>query len=340
MKKNTKIDVADDYSSFSCLPDEMVLQILSKLVDFKTLCLCKLVSKRFWRIVHQVDTICFTSFTDPFADPPSKEVIPSDTLASLGSYWSAIMCLMDFGRVKSLRIQVPSFFDNNHLLFKWKIKFRTKVDSFIFLSPNSVFPNKESYVNANGQEEEDIELYRKKKDIAFQCLEDVVVKFRLLMHPITSLPLLQDVSLTDPGQKVRVSLNGEKVAKMRNLSEAGELKKLHEDIPYRMSKCYVPLLKLPVSGYVMKGVTLLLLGRNDLLDDDIDISGYVMKGATLFLCERDDLPEGNDGSMRINNLNVNVEDKDEATYSEAVKEILKNHSATSLQRFLVNAIAA
>nr|GEW12174.1 hypothetical protein [Tanacetum cinerariifolium] len=373
MKKNTKYDVADDYSSFSCLPDEMVLQILSKLVDFKTLCLCKLVSKRFWRIIDQVDTICFTSFTDPFADPPSKEVIPSDTLASLGSYWSAIICLMDFGRVKSLRIQVPSFFDNNHLLFKWKINFGTRVDSFIFLSPNSVFPNKESYVNANGQEEEeeDMELYRKKKDIAFQCLEDVVVKFRLLMHPITSLPLLQDVSITDPGQKVRVSLNGEKVAEMRYLSEPGELKKLHEDIPYRMSKCYVPLLKLPVSGYIMKGVTLLLLGRNDLLDDDIDsfmnidlndfedkeevpyseavieivkkhrsrigealqmhwvyfsISGYVMKGETLFLREGEDLPEGNDGSMMINNLNVDVEDKDEATYSEAVKEILKNHS--------------
>ncbi|GKA55765.1 hypothetical protein Tco_0754837 [Tanacetum coccineum] len=235
MKKNMKYYVADDYSSFSCLPDEM----------------------------------------------------------------SAIMCLMDFRRVKSLRIQVPSFFDNNHLLFKWKIKFGTRVDSFIFLSPNSVFPNKESYVNANGQEEEDMELYRKKKDISFQCLEDVVVKFRLLMHPITSFLLLQDVSITDPGQKVRVSLSEEKVAEMRNLSEAGELKKLHEDIPYRMSKCYVPLLKLHVLGYNIKGVTILLLGRNDLLDDDID------------------------SFMKID-LN-DFEDKEEVAYSKAVIEIVKKH---------------
>ncbi|PWA49480.1 F-box domain, Leucine-rich repeat domain, L domain-like protein [Artemisia annua] len=250
MKISKKYDVADDSSSFSCLPDEIVLQILNKLVDFKTLCLCKLVSKRFGRIVHQVDTISFTSFTHPLADPPTEESIPTDILASLGSYWSAIMCLENFGRVKSLRIQVPSSFDNNNLLFKWKIKFGIRVDSFIFLSPNSVFPNKELYVNAN-----------------------------------------------DPGQKVRVSLNGEKVAEMRNLSEA-ELRKLHDDIPDRMSVCYVPLLKLPVSGYVMKGVTLILLGKNDLLDDI-------------------------DSFMK---LDVNdFEDKEEVAYSEAMIEIVKKH---------------
>ena len=288
MKNSKKYDVADDSSSFSCLPDEIVLQILSKLVDFKTLCLCELVSKRFRRIVHQVDTISFTSFTNPLAEPPT------------GSYRSAMMCLKNFRRVKSLRIQVPSSFDNNHLLFKWKIKFGIRVDSFIFLSPNSVFPNKELYVNANGQEEEeeDMELYWKKLRIASQCMKDVVVKFMLLMKPITNLPLLQDVSITDPDQKVRVSLNGEKVAEMRNLSEAGELKKLL-DIPRRLSKCYVPLLKLPVSGYVMKGVTLRLLGRNDLLDDDID------------------------SFMKID---VNdFEDKEEVAYSEAVIEIVKKH---------------
>ncbi|GKD10558.1 F-box domain containing protein, partial [Tanacetum coccineum] len=259
MKNNKKYDVADDSSSFGCLPNEIVLQILSKLVDFKTLCLCKLVSKRFRRILHQFDIISFTSFTDdPLADPHSKEFIPSDTLASL---------------VKSLRIQVPSSFDNNHLLFKWRIKFRSRVDSFVFLSPNSVFPNKELYVNANGQEgekEDYMEFYRKKIDIACRCLKDVVVKFRLLTQPITSLPLLQDVSITDPDQKVRVSLNGEKVAEMRNLSEAGELKKHAKDLPRRISKCYVPLLKLPVLGYVMKGVTIIRFKRNDLLDDDID----------------------------------------------------------------------
>ena len=135
--------------------------------------------------------------------------------------------------------------------------------------------------------------------LAYQCLKDAVV--RLLMTPITNLPLLQDVSITDPDQKVRVSLNGEKVAEMRNLSEAGELKKLFEDIPDRLSNGYIPLLKLPVSGYVMKGVTVLLLGRNGLLEDNID--SFMKFDVTDF------------------------EDKEEVAYSEAVIEIVKKHSS-------------
>ena len=38
-----------DSSSFTNLPDEMVLQILRELIDLKTLCVCKLVCKRFSR---------------------------------------------------------------------------------------------------------------------------------------------------------------------------------------------------------------------------------------------------------------------------------------------------
>ncbi|PWA62600.1 F-box domain, Leucine-rich repeat domain, L domain-like protein [Artemisia annua] len=311
MKINKKSHVPDDSSSFTRLPDEMVLQIICKIIDFKTLCLCELVSKRFRRIVHQVETICFTSFTYPIAFPPIKEVIPSDTLASLGSYWSAIMCLKKFGRMKSLRIQVPSSFDNNHLLFKWKIKFGNRVDSFIYVSPNSVYHDKQLYVKANGHQEdeaEDLETY-KTDGIAFQCLKDVFVRIWLLMNPIINLPLLEDVTITDSGQRGKISLSGKKVVKMRNLihsiSEA-ELNKYYLDLPCRISLCYVPLLELPVSGYVMKGVTLYLFDKNDLLGENIDS------------CMNIDLNDS--------------EDTEEAAYSEAVMEILKKHR-TRFERF-------
>nr|GEW15668.1 F-box domain, leucine-rich repeat domain, L domain-like protein [Tanacetum cinerariifolium] len=109
-----------------------------------------------------------------------------------------------------------------------------------------------------------MQLCRKKRDIALQSLKDVVLKFRLLRNPLANLPLFQDVSITDPGLV-----------------------------------CYVPLLKLPVSGYVMKGVTLILVERNDLIDDDID------------------------SFMKID-LN-DFEDKEEAAYCEAVIEIVKKH---------------
>ncbi|GJY95561.1 hypothetical protein Tco_0511922 [Tanacetum coccineum] len=150
-------------------------------------------------------------------------------------------------------VHVPSSFDNN-------------------LYCKIVFPNKELYVNANGQEgdEEDyMELSRKKIDIACRCLKDVAVKFRLLSQPITSLPLSRGT------------------------------KKHAKDLPRRISECYVPLLKLPVSGYFMKGVTIIRFRKNDLLDDDID------------------------SFMKID-LN-DFEDKEEVAYSEVVIEIVKKH---------------
>ncbi|CAI9277534.1 unnamed protein product [Lactuca saligna] len=48
-------------SSFSRLPDEIILQILNKLIDLKTLCFCYLVSKHLSSIVLQIEAISFTA---------------------------------------------------------------------------------------------------------------------------------------------------------------------------------------------------------------------------------------------------------------------------------------
>ncbi|PWA77748.1 F-box domain, Leucine-rich repeat domain, L domain-like protein [Artemisia annua] len=290
MNNITKSHAADDSSSFTHLPDEMVLEILSKLIDFKTLCLCKLVSKRFCSIVHQVNTLCISSSID----------------ASWECYWSAMLCLEKFGRLKSLCIQLPSFFDKNHLLFNWKIKCGNGVDSFIFLSPNSVYQDKQLYVKANGHQEdeaEELDSDSEKHDIAHEWLEGVFLTILLLMNPITNLPLLEDVAIADSFEKGRVSLNGEKVAELRNLphsfSDVTELLKHYLNTPRRLSCCYVPLLELPFSGYVMKGVTLYIMGRNDLPAENFD---------------------------SFMNIDLNdFKDKKEAAYSEAVMEILKKH---------------
>nr|GEW15669.1 hypothetical protein [Tanacetum cinerariifolium] len=79
------------------------------------------------------------------------------------------------------------------------------------------------------------QLCHKKRDIALQSLKDVVLKFRLLRNPLANLPLFHDVSITDPGKKGRVSLNGVTIAEMRNLPKAEELKMLREYTPCRIS---------------------------------------------------------------------------------------------------------
>ncbi|GJX50751.1 F-box domain containing protein [Tanacetum coccineum] len=172
----------EDSLTFSRLPDEMILQILCKVIDLKTLCLCKLVSKCFHRIVLQVDTICFTSpfnsFNYPLVDPPNLDWNDSAPVASLGSFGSAIWSLKKFERVKSLSIHLSSSYDNCSL-FKWKIKFGNTLDSLLFLSPTLIFKNRIVYVrHVNEEDEEDLEKLENKVYIMEKCLKDAIMRIR------------------------------------------------------------------------------------------------------------------------------------------------------------------
>ncbi|PWA41687.1 Cupredoxin [Artemisia annua] len=90
-----------------------------------------------------------------------------------------------------------------------------------------------------------------------------------------------------PGKWGRLSLCGEKIVERITSILNNQ----------RVRWCYVPLLKLPVSGYMMKGVFIVQYDMHDL--------------------------QGDDSSM---NMNLNdFEDKEEAAYSEAVMEIFKKH---------------
>ncbi|GJQ98436.1 F-box domain containing protein [Tanacetum coccineum] len=257
---------AEDDSSFGRLPEDVVLQILNKLISLKTLCLCKLVSKRFNLVVSQVDVISLTSSTDSFASP-----------SSLG--WSAIRSLKLFKRVKSISIQVPSSFDS-HNLFKWKVNFKIRPDSYLFLSPNLVYHKKELDVNENGHQEE---------EEAEEGEED-------------SLMDLKIVSIKDSSKRGNISLSGAKVTELSSwLSSPSDrtIKQKQYCTNYRASECYVLLLELPVSRYIMKGVYLSVMDWSDLPDDNFD---------------------------RFTKSDDDFEDKDEAAYSEAMMEIFRKHS--------------
>ena len=229
----------------------------------------------------------------------NRESEASNTVASLGPFWSAYCSLLKFPRVKYVHIQLPSSVDSLSL-FKWKIKFGNRLDSFLFLSQNYIYHKKELYVNENGQDEVHEELIRKRK-IAVQCLFDVMK--RLLLIDLITFPLLEKVSITDSDNRGKVSFSGGKIADVRNWrcapSETLEQKPKCVDYPRRMSRCYVPLLELPVSGYVRNGVSLILMLR-------------------------DDLPDDIDNFMKSDD-NDDVEDKEEAAYSEAMMQILKKH---------------
>lgn len=285
MKNIEKSHVEDDSSSFSPLPDDIIHQILNKLIDLKTLCSCKLVSKRFFRIITTVDTISF---------------ITKHT--SFNPFLSQIQSLKKFGGLKSLLIQIqPSL--SYPFPLKWKIKFGNKLDSFICLLPNTTFHNKEAYVNANGNQqevEENMQLRGRKHCEAVSCLMTAMTRLLMLMCTIKNIPLLETVSIMDCDKRWRVSASGVKVTEMRNdLTSPSEASFMRLEFGCRVSRCYVPLLELPVSGYVMEGVT-------------------------LFLFERDDLPE-TEYDTYWESVDADFEDKEEAAYCEAIMEIFRNH---------------
>lgn len=304
--KNSLI-ATNDYSPFSCLPDEIIFQIFIKIIDFKTICFCKLVSKQFSSIVHQLDAISFIV-------PPSNsdsDTLVADACLRRHSFRSAILSLEKFTLLKSLNIQLPSSPPNfiididDIVLFKWKAKFSIdKLDSLVFLVPNSIYSitnNTNSYGTI--QENEERWLTFQKLDIAYYCLLDAVLRFDMLLGFIKGFPFLENVYIKDSEKKGTVSLSGGQIVEFRkwliSSHESIERKLKHsKDIPGSVSVCYIPLLELPVSRYVMKGVTLILMMRDDLADNE-DYS---------FIKDSD------------------FEDNDEAgAYTEAVMEIYNKH---------------
>lgn len=115
-------------------------------------------------------------------------------------------------------------------------------------------------------------------------------------------PLLEKVSITDSVKGGILSFSGMEITNLRNsIPSHRELLNMRVHGPHRkISRCIIPLLKLPVSGYVMKNVT-------------------------LYLFERNGIPDDGDYSFVTRHLDDDDDHKLEATYGEAMVEILKNH---------------
>ena len=122
----------------------------------------------------------------------------------------------------------------------------------------------------------------------------------MMLICIGNIPLLENVSIMESKKRGRVSVSGPKVAEIRNnVTLPSNMIEYTIRFECRLSKWYVPLLELPDSGFVMKGVTLILMQRKDLPNDD-------------------------DSFMKSNDyVDDDFEDKEESAYSEAILEIFK-----------------
>ncbi|CAH1412574.1 unnamed protein product [Lactuca virosa] len=238
-----------------------------------------------------------------------SDVAPSSSFARIisslygESFLSAYRFLIKFKGVKSLCIELLSSglraVDNR--LLKWKVKFGNRIESIIFLFPNSISDKDGLYLNGNGDEDEN-----KRRRIPYQCLKDVTARHMMMLYLVKDLPLLEEVSVTDSRGRGRLSLSGKKLSEVKEwVHSTSETVFNRVEVPDIVNNCYIPVLKLPVSGYVMKGIYFGV----------IEMNGF---------------QGGNDGLM---NSEDGFEDKEEAAYTEAMMEILEKHKGM-MHRFM------
>ncbi|CAH1412578.1 unnamed protein product [Lactuca virosa] len=255
-----------DSSSISRLPDEIILLILNRLIDLKTLCFCYLVSKRFSSIVVQVDAI---SFASPVLNP---HISDKNTISDVS----------------------PS-------------------RSFLRMISSLYVCDKDGLcVNGNGDEEESVELIgdllKNKHVISFQCLQDIMAWHVMLLYLVNDLPMLEEVSISDSGRRGRLSLSGKELSEVKEwVHSASETVLNRVNVPTIMRNCYFSVLKLPVSGYVMKGIYFCVMEMKDI------------EGGNEFL---------------MSSENGGFEDKEESAYTEAMMEILKKYKGMMLTQNL------
>lgn len=191
----------------------------------------------------------------------SPKPIPRSISSFYGdSFRSAVSFLSKFKEIKVLDMELPSscdkldsdYFDRN-FLFKWSAIFGSKIDTFMFLSLCSIQQNEQ----LNENPEVVAGLGKGIIHLAFQCLKEAIVRQRMLLFFIEQHPLLERVCITDSKKRGMLSLRNEKLVEVRNwigfnLDTIGsELKCI--EVPMSARQWCVPVLELPVSGYMVQG---------------------------------------------------------------------------------------
>ncbi|XP_044477723.1 F-box protein At4g18380-like [Mangifera indica] len=320
---------------FDRLPDALLLLIFNKLLDVKPLSRCLLVCKRFSILIPQTNAL-FVAIPPriPPSKPPNGFCLPSlrvflskpfkpfrrlvasnspSTRRISAAHHSLNNALNKFQHVKSIHIQFP--FSGNGIdlvggdcLMKWKAEFGGQLKSCIILSATSYFPTEVKQLQE--QEEErfltDDEL-RVRIIWTISCLIAASARHHFLKKILLDHPSLESVLITDEKKQGKMSMGREELAEMRGYIGSFSASKLlssmeRTKVPdLSITLWYAPELELPVSGYRMKGATLVVIRP-------VDDGELMRKG----LSDGELMGSGFDGDHG-----------EEIVFAEAVKEMMK-----------------
>ncbi|OWM73523.1 F-box protein At1g30200-like [Punica granatum] len=296
----------EQIDQFDRLPDELLLLILNRVREAKSLTRCLAVSKRLALLMPRIDSVFLPIPRRPVRPKPSRR-FPLNFLAKSvrflrraitpksssdccddddDNYYDPHEILKRFGEIHSLDIEIPSCgTEIEEPLLKWFADFGAGLNSCVIVGANSL-EKMEGTGNCALEEKaeaaEPPELVLTDKDLKLRivwiisCLIAAASRHVLLKDLIGKKPKLNDVQITDAGKQGKLCMGKEQVAEVRSLAAGSgpESRSLERSVvpDLKMKLWFVPEMELPDTGFVMKGVTLVVIRpakeENDWLVDD------------------------------------------------------------------------
>jgi hypothetical protein len=245
-------------------------------------------------------------------------------------YYSPKEVLKNFNGLKALHLELPcldsemEFNVGSCSLLKWKAEFGEELKSCIILSATSFhresLSSSSTYGNEGDEEvqQQELQSFLDEDELKLRiiwtisCLVSASVRHYLLKQIVANFPMLQSMVITDARKRGKLCMGEDQLVELRNTmnSSAGTLEESNSlertPIPnLSMNLRYVPEMQLPVSGYVMKEVTLVVIKP-------------VVSGV--------EMGEGvSDGDLLVGDFDG--EDEETMVFGEAVREMVKRKTS-------------
>lgn len=283
---------------FDRLPDELLLLILNRVRDAKSLTRCLNVSKRFGLLVPRADAV-FLPIPRRSAQPSSKRGLgfPLNFLEKTvrflrrvirprsesgccddESYYDPQEILKRFTEIQSLDIEIPScgreigLKNSDEFLLKWAADFGAGLNSCTILGADSLErKGRKQGSDAREEKAEPTEPILSEKDLKrrvvwiISCLIAAASRHALLKELVSENPKLENVQITDAAKQGKLWMGKEQMAEVRSAATGAgsdsESKQLERSVvpDLKMKLWFVPEMELPETGFVMKGATMIVI---------------------------------------------------------------------------------
>lgn len=239
---------------FKRLPDDLIVShILDKIYEAKSLCLISLVSRRFSSLVYQTHVLSLRIAL--YWGRAPGQVLDFETCAKFLAKFSSIKSLyveLDYSRNLTGDVDPP--------VVKWKID--TESASFMILTARSLQLGTTDDDNDQGNAFNP-DHFRLLRRFFNCCMIMACWWFKFVEKLVHLLPeSLQKVVVADSKREGKVHFARRDIIRMRNGNSnfgVGET---------NVKAWHAPFLILPLSGYVMKTVTLFIIKGTDRSDSD------------------------------------------------------------------------